>query len=83
MVTIAQVARLVRQTRCLEETEHDLGVPPVLHAHQALVVDGDGQLTCSFESLASIFVLVCDDLLFVGHVVHAAALVDTFVSAIG
>ena len=71
MVTISQVSRLVRQTCCLEETEHDRGVPTILHAHQALVVDGDRQLACGLESLASIFVLVRDDSLFVGYVVYA------------
>ena len=69
MIAITQVRRLVRKARCLEQTQYDLGVTPVLHTHQALVVDRNGQLASGFESLLSISVLFSDQNLLIRYLI--------------
>lgn len=57
VLAISDLRRLVRKTGCLEEAEHHLSVPPILHRHQTLVINGDGKLSSRFQSLFRIPIL--------------------------
>jgi hypothetical protein len=60
VVAIADIGRRVGETGCFEEAKNDGGVSSVLHRHQTLVVDRDGEFAGLLESFSRVSVLFGD-----------------------
>ena len=71
MISIVQVRGLVRKASRLEQLEYDRSVTSILHIHQALVINGDGQRASRLEGFPSILVLFRDECPLVRDVILA------------